>query len=43
MEITSNYDITRLFVTKEIKISINNTQSFTVIAKPVKEFLTNDN
>lgn len=42
MEITSNYDVTRLFVSKEIKISVNSNQEFTVIAMSVKEFLTND-
>lgn len=39
MEITSNYDITRLFTTKNINVYIDNKQAFTLIAKPIRDLV----
>lgn len=40
MEITSNYSITRLFLTKEVEISIDKINSFKLILKPIKDLFS---
>jgi len=43
MKIESNYSISRLFITKEIEITIDNKQSFIIILRPIKDlFLDKD-
>lgn len=42
MEISSNYSITNLFVTKNIKVSIDKVYAFTLVAKSVGDILQND-
>lgn len=43
MKINSNYSIARLFVTKEIEITIDDKQSFIIILRPIKDlFLDKD-
>lgn len=46
MEITSNYSITRSFITKEVKIKIidnNHIDSFTLLLRPIKDFFLDEN
>jgi hypothetical protein len=42
MEIDSNFSVTRLFTTKEIKIVVNQKQHFILKAKPIKDFFLDD-
>ena len=42
MEINSNYSISRLFITKEVKIIIDNKESFTIILRPIKDLFVDE-
>ena len=42
MEITSNYSITNLFATKNIKVYIDKVYAFTLVAKTVRDMIQND-
>lgn len=41
MEITSDYSITRLFLTKEVHIIIDKNQNFSIFLKPISELFQN--
>lgn len=46
MEITSNYSITRSFITKEVKVRIidnNHVDSFTLLLRPIRDFFLDEN
>lgn len=40
--ITSDYSLTKLFLNKEIRIQVNETQSFIIKIKPLKDFITDE-
>ena len=42
MELNSNYSTTNLFISKEVKISIDKTYAFSIQLKPAKDFYTDD-
>ena len=42
MEITSNYSITNLFASKQIKIYVDNTHTFGIVVKSIRDFIEDD-
>lgn len=42
MTFSNDFSITKLFITKEIKVSIDNRYAFSIWAKPIKDFYTDD-
>lgn len=42
MELTNNLNITKLFTSKQITITVDNQFSFTIVPKLVRDFVEND-